>query len=203
MAASTSSFFFLHPFTAQILQSNGLTTSSSEISLKTFLQACSSLFITSPHSASIESSAWKFFLSLSLTMMQINIFYRFINNCIPHQDLLNRMFPTVYLSSLCAVCSTHIDSTDHFLFYCPKALVWQGIISEFLWPTVTIADIRLSILHINFYNIRYSQKPKSPSHFIVLITLANIWRANIVLFSHSNFLNHFLFWPTSDSTFKK
>ncbi|KAI8636569.1 hypothetical protein BD408DRAFT_323060, partial [Parasitella parasitica] len=135
--------------------------------------------IVPPYLSSIPATAWSSFWCLSLTMIQRNVLYRFINNCIPHQSLLQRIFPTVHTSSLCAVCSSVEDSVDHFLFTCPsKASVWQGVISEFLWPKVTIADIRHSILNLDFYNIRYSQKPLAPSYIIVIITLANVWKAH-------------------------
>ncbi|KAI8639843.1 hypothetical protein BD408DRAFT_255025 [Parasitella parasitica] len=66
----------------------------------------------------------------------------FINNCILHLSLLHRIFPDRHSSDICVVCSSASDTLDHFLFRCPnKALVWQGIIFEFLWPTVTILRI--------------------------------------------------------------
>ncbi|KAI8638155.1 hypothetical protein BD408DRAFT_352395 [Parasitella parasitica] len=146
---------------------------------KTFRQACSSLLVVPLHLRAINSSAWTFFWSLSLIMIQRNVIYRFNNNCIPHLSLLHRIFPDRHSSDICVVCSSASDTLDHFLFRCPnKALVWQGIIFEFLWPTVTIEDICHSILSFNFYNTRYSQKPRAPSHLIVMITLANIWRAH-------------------------
>ncbi|EPB88183.1 hypothetical protein HMPREF1544_05016 [Mucor circinelloides 1006PhL] len=96
------------------------------------------------------------------------------------------------MSPLCAVCSTVDDnSIDHFLFYCPsKSEVWQGLIFEFLWPTVTINDIRHSLLTFDFYNIRYSQRPRASSrHHIVIIAMANIWKAHyrLIIFDHVSF----------------
>ncbi|EPB80951.1 hypothetical protein HMPREF1544_12357, partial [Mucor circinelloides 1006PhL] len=85
----------------------------------------------------------------------------------------------IHLSPMCAVCSAYVNSCDHFLFSCaPKALVWQNTITEFLWPTVSIQDIKHSLLSLDFYTIRYSQKPRAPSHVVVFITLANIWKAH-------------------------
>ncbi|KAI8641319.1 hypothetical protein BD408DRAFT_320112, partial [Parasitella parasitica] len=67
-----------------------------------------------------------FFWSLSLTMIQRNVKYRFINNCIPHLSLLHRIFPDRRSSDICVVCPSASDTLDHFLFRCPnKALVWQ------------------------------------------------------------------------------
>lgn len=173
------------PFAAQLQLPRPLQSSSSKVSSKSFRQACSSIYTAPPHLSCITTDAWQFFWRLSLTMIQRNVIYRLINNCIPHQALLHRMFPDVHLSPLCVICSLATDSVDHFLFFCPsKALVWQGIITEFLWPTVCIADIRHSLLHLDFYNIRYSQKPRAPSYIIVIITLANIWKAHYRLIFH-------------------
>lgn len=177
--ASPLTSITLRPFSDKLILPNAITVSSARITSKIFRQACSSLSVAPAYLTSIPSSAWSFFWSLSLTMIQRNVFYRFLNNCIPHRSLLHRIFPTVHLSPLCAVCSSVEDSVDHFLFRCPsKAAVWQGIIFEFLWPTVTIDDIRHAILTFDFYNIRYSQQPLAPSYIIVIITLANIWKAH-------------------------
>ncbi|KAK4512409.1 uncharacterized protein ATC70_003109 [Mucor velutinosus] len=89
-----------------------------------------------------------------------------------------------------AVTSTGFeDATDHFLFECPpKAAVWQGIISEFLWPTVTIDDIRHSLLTLDFYNIRYSQRPRASSHHTVIIAMSNFWKAHYrLIFDQTSF----------------
>jgi exonuclease III len=170
----------LRPFVTHLTTTNNLAiTSSTGYKSKSFRQACSSASVVPQHLAAIASAQWSFFWSLSLTMIQRNVVYRLINKCIPHQSLLHLRFPTVHLSPLCVVCSLVDDSIDHFLFECPlKATVWQGIISEFLWPTVTIADIRLSLLSLDFYNIRYSQRPRVSSHHIVIIAMSNIWKAH-------------------------
>ncbi|EPB81367.1 hypothetical protein HMPREF1544_11916 [Mucor circinelloides 1006PhL] len=167
------------PFVACLTVDNGLVLTSNGVSSKSFREACFTAHEVPSHLTSIKSSAWNFFWSLTLTMVQRNVVYRFLHKCIPHQSLLHRMFPAVHVSPLCAVCSTVDDSIDHFLFYCPsKSEVWQGLILEFLWPTVTINDIRHSLLTLDFYNIRYSQRPRASSHHIVIIAMANIWKAH-------------------------
>ncbi|GAN07820.1 hypothetical protein MAM1_0177d07324 [Mucor ambiguus] len=101
----------------------------------------------------------------------------FENSCIPHKALLHRIYRDQHPSDLCTICSSSVDSTEHFLFYCPvKTSVWQAVIFEFLWPTVTIPDIILAARTLDFYNIRYSQRRGVPVSVIVFITLANIWR---------------------------
>ena len=109
-------------------------------------------------------------------MVQRNIVCRFINNCIPHKAQLHRIFPDLHPSNLCMICSSSVDSSEHFLFDCPaKASVWQAVIFEFLWPIVTIPDIILAIRSFDFYNIRYSQRNGVPASVVVFISLANIW----------------------------
>jgi len=60
----------------------------------------------------------------------------------------------------------------------PIALVWQNIITELFWPTVDVHDIRRPLRFLDFYPIWYSQKPQAPSHLIVMLTMANIWKAH-------------------------
>ncbi|KAK4511136.1 regulator of (H+)-ATPase in vacuolar membrane [Mucor velutinosus] len=179
----------LQPFVDHLTTDNNLAMTSTGCRSKSFRQACSSASVVPQRLAAIASPQWSFFWPLSLTMIQRNVVYRFINNCIPHQSLLNLRFPSVYLSPLCFVCSSVEDSTDHFLFECPpKPAVWQGIISEFLWPTVTIDDIRHSLLTLDFYNIRYSQRPRASSHHIVIIAMSNIWKAHYrLIFDQTSF----------------
>ncbi|KAL9536417.1 hypothetical protein MBANPS3_012662, partial [Mucor bainieri] len=181
--SSTSVSF--RPFADQLLSTLGLSDPTVRCSSRTFREAVTSSIIAPSHLSAIAPSAWTFFWSLSLTMVQRNVLYRYINTRIPHMSLLHRIFPLIHLSPMCIICSATVDSVDHFLFSCaPKATVWQNIISEFLWPTVDITDIQHSLLTMDFYNIRYSQKPEAPSHLIVMVTLANIWKAHYRLVFH-------------------
>ncbi|GAN03558.1 hypothetical protein MAM1_0043d03013 [Mucor ambiguus] len=177
LSSSSSS---LRPFVTHLTTTNNLAiTSSTSYKSKSYRQACSSASAVPQHLTAIVSAQWSFFWSLSLTMIQRNVVYRLISKCIPHQSLLHLRFPTVHLSPLCVVCSLVDDSIDHFLFVCSlKVAVWQGIISEFLWPTKTIADICHSLLSLDFHNIRYSQRPHASSHHIVIIAMSNIWKAH-------------------------
>ncbi|CEP10784.1 hypothetical protein [Parasitella parasitica] len=106
--------FQVHP-THHFLHWKSPSDLSLTVCFKLFRETCYTVHEVPSHLASIESSAWNFFWSLILTMVQRNVVYRFIHKCIPHQSLLHRMFPTVHLSSLCPVCSTVDDSIHHFL----------------------------------------------------------------------------------------
>ncbi|KAI8636625.1 hypothetical protein BD408DRAFT_355313, partial [Parasitella parasitica] len=175
-SASSSTIDFT-PFALQLEFPNGATVLS-KISTKTFRQACSDTFVPTCLS-SISSDFWTLFWALALTMLQRNVVYRFINNKIPHKSLLHRLFPGQHPSPLCAICSLTVDSPSHFLFYCPaKANIWQAVVFEFLWPTVSIHDIIQAIRSFDFYDIRYSRKSSVPASLIVFIALTNIWRAH-------------------------
>ncbi|EPB88091.1 hypothetical protein HMPREF1544_05153 [Mucor circinelloides 1006PhL] len=142
------------PFAAQLLDHNDLL--GPNCKSKHYREDCLTAHPVPPHLDAIDIAAWTFFWALSLTMIQRNVIYRFINTCIPHQALLHRLFPQIHLSPMCV----------------------QNIITEFLWPTVSIQDIKHFLLFLDFYTIRYSQKPRAPSHVVVFITLANIWKAH-------------------------
>ena len=166
------------PFVQQLEVFQGISIVS-KISTKTFRQACVSATVAPIHLSSIAVIHWQWFWRLALTMVQRNVVYRYINHCIPHKSRLHRIFPALHPSDLCSICSSSSDSSEHFLFDCPaKASVWQAVIFEFLWPTVTIPDIILAIRSFDFYNIRYSQRNGVPASVIVFITLANIWRSH-------------------------
>jgi endonuclease/exonuclease/phosphatase family metal-dependent hydrolase len=151
----------------------------SKISTKTFRQACVSATVAPAHLSSITMIHWQWFWRLALTMVQRNVVYRYINHCIPHKSRLHRVYPALHPSDLCSICSSSSDSSEHFLFHCPaKASVWQAVIFEFLWPTVSIPDIIQATKTLDFYNIRYSQRREVPASVIVFITLANIWRSH-------------------------
>ncbi|CEP12669.1 hypothetical protein [Parasitella parasitica] len=150
----------------------------SAIPTKTFRQACATALVPS-HLRAINGHAWKSFWSLALTMVQRNVLYRFISNSIPHKSLLHRVFTDLHPSPLCTICSISTETSVHFLFHCPpKATVWRAIIFEFLWPTVSIQDIITAITSLDFHNIKYCQRSEVSAPIIVILTLANIWRAH-------------------------
>lgn len=124
------------PFVNNLFRENRLVIFDAlPVSARLFRQACLADLPTPPQLNDIASKNWLFFWSLALTMVQRNVIYRLINRRIPHKALLNRIFPELHSDNLCLICSSSIDSIDHFLFFCPvKIQIWQGIISEFLCP---------------------------------------------------------------------
>lgn len=73
--------------------------------------------------------------------------------------------------SICMTCAQfiYLSLIPLIIFYCPrKTFVWQGIIFEVLWPTVTINDIRP--LHPSFKNLQRPYIVKSIR--LQLITLS-------------------------------
>jgi hypothetical protein len=141
----------------------------------------------------INSSQWLSFWSLSLVAIQRNVVYRLLSSPIPHRSLLHRIFPEKYPSSLCQICSSVPESAHHLLFYChPKTIIWKEVIFYYLWPTVEVVDILSAIYSLDFFNVRYSQKSGISADMVILITLANIWKAHFrKLIEGTTFL-----WPT-------
>lgn len=76
------------------------------------------------------------------------------------------------------------------MFNCPpKLFVWQQIIQEFLWPTVTVPDIIYAIYALNFYNVRYVQKADTSAQMIIFTSLAAIWKGHFrSSFDNTSFL---------------
>ncbi|KAG2208196.1 hypothetical protein INT46_000238 [Mucor plumbeus] len=88
--------------------------------------------------------------------------------------------PRIFDSPQCSVCLLSIDSADHVLFFCPKKeKIWQGIIFEFLWPTISIADIKEALMSLDFSNIWYSQIKDVKPYMILFITISQIWLAQM------------------------
>lgn len=87
-------------------------------------------------------------------MVQRNVAYRFINDCIPHKARLYAILQDLSMSNLGLIRFISVDLAEHFLFFCPaKASVWQAMILEFLWPTVEISDFIQAIRSFDFHNI--------------------------------------------------
>lgn len=153
-----------------------------KISTKLFRQACiNNLSSLLPdRMQQIQTQNWLCFWSLALVAVQRNAVYRLLSGAIPHRSLLHRFFPDKFPSPVCKVCSNSTpESTEHLLFYChPKSIVWKEIIFEFLWPTVDIHDIKLALYSLDFYNVRYCQISGISAPLIIVITLANVWKAH-------------------------
>jgi hypothetical protein len=148
------------------------------VSTKSFRKAC-----TEEYTSTIPCSNWQFFWSLSLTLVQRNVIYRFLTKNIPTKRLLHHFRITD--SPLCPICNQEKNSA-YLLFLCPsKVSVWQAIIFEFLWPTVSIGDVIRACSSLDFTEIQYVSKKYITAQMAILVTLANIWRAQVKLIFHS------------------
>jgi hypothetical protein len=144
------------------------------ISTRTFRTAC-----IKAHTSNIARPNWSFFWSLSLTLVQRNVIYRFITRTIPAKRLLH--YFKIAESPLCPICGT-VENAAHLLFLCPsKVSIWKAIIFEFLWPTVSVSDIIHACSSLDFEYIKYVSKSYTTAPMVVLVTLGNIWRAHIRL----------------------
>ncbi|KAK4518914.1 uncharacterized protein ATC70_009140 [Mucor velutinosus] len=149
-----------------------------QISTRTFRTAC-----IEAHTSSIARSNWNFFWSLSLNLVHRNVIYRFLTHTIPTKRLLH--YFEIAESPLCPICGNE-ENAVHLLFLCSsKASIWKAIIFEFLWPTVSIGDIIQACSSLDFENIKYVSKSYTTAHMVVLVTLGNIWRAQVRMIFHS------------------
>lgn len=149
-----------------------------QITTRTFRKAC-----IEAHTSNIAMSNWNFFWSLSLTLVNRNVIYRFLTNTIPAKRLLH--YFKMAESPLCPICNT-VENAVHLLFLCPsKVSIWRDIIFEFLWPTVSVGDIIQACSSLDFEYIKYVSKSYTTAHMVVLVTLGNIWRAHFRLIFHS------------------
>ncbi|CAO0789273.1 unnamed protein product [Mucor circinelloides] len=151
------------------------------VSTRTFRKAC-----TDAYTSHITSSNWKFFWSLSLTLVQRNVIYRFITKTIPARRLLH--YFQIADTPLCPICGNE-ENAVHLLFLCPdKVSTWKAIIFEFLWPTVSVDDIIQACTTLDFDPIKYVSKHYTTAPMVVLVTLSNIWRAHFrLIFSSAPF----------------
>ncbi|KAK4510171.1 condensin complex non-SMC subunit Cnd1 [Mucor velutinosus] len=149
-----------------------------QISTRAFRTAC-----IKAHISSIARSNWNFFWSLSLNLVHRNVIYRFLTHTIPTKRLLH--YFEIAESPLCPICGNE-ENAVHLLFLCSsKASIWKAIIFEFLWPTVSIGDIIQACSSLDFENIKYVSKSYTTAHMVVLVTLGNIWRAQVRMIFHS------------------
>ncbi|KAG2200402.1 hypothetical protein INT46_009582 [Mucor plumbeus] len=168
------------PFVNCLSLDVSLTAAKSKVSAKLFRSAFQSTQIAPESLRKVSATSWKYFWSLSLTVVQRNVIYRLINGCIPNRSFLHLVMPTVFDSPLCPVCVLSRDSSSHLLFHCPsKEKVWQGVIFEFLWPTTSIGDIKEAFLSLDFSHLWYCQVKGIDSYKILLISLSQIWLAHM------------------------
>ncbi|EPB91667.1 hypothetical protein HMPREF1544_01589 [Mucor circinelloides 1006PhL] len=81
------------------------------VSTRTFRKAC-----TAAYTSHITSSNWKFFWSLSLTLVQRNVIYRFITKTIPSRRLLH--YFQIADTPLGPIFGNE-ENAVHLLFLCP------------------------------------------------------------------------------------
>ncbi|GAN01200.1 hypothetical protein MAM1_0005c00632 [Mucor ambiguus] len=156
------------------------------VTTKVFRKAC-----TEAYTSSITSSNWNFFWTLSLNLVSRNVIYRYITRTIPTKRLLH--YFKIVDSPLFPICGPN-ENAVHLLFLCPsKVSIWKAIIFEFLWSTVSIGDIIQACSTLDFTSIQYVSKDCTTAHHtIVIVTLGNIWRAQVrLIFDSAPFQ-----WPT-------
>ncbi|KAG0860955.1 hypothetical protein G6F17_000531 [Rhizopus arrhizus] len=137
------SYFFAQFYPIRrLLAIHTSTKSFTDVTTKICRKTCNQLNPAPNYLTDILPQRWLAFWSLHLTATQRNVIYRLINKKIPHKDILHKFFPDKFDTPNCSFCASTVDSLQHFLFDCPaKQVVWQGLVREFLWPTVDTQDI--------------------------------------------------------------
>ncbi|CEP15706.1 hypothetical protein [Parasitella parasitica] len=154
------------PFADNLLVDMDLHNPAARCSSKTFREACQSSHTPPSQLTAIDASHWFYFWSLSLTTLQRNVLYRYINASIPYQSLLHRIFPLHNLSPLRIVCSDTVDSIDHFCSTATPRLDQKPQAPSHLIVMVTLANIWSA-----HYQLVFNQQPFLPSTILSAIRL--------------------------------
>ncbi|KAG0843425.1 hypothetical protein G6F16_000952 [Rhizopus arrhizus] len=140
---------------------------------------CNQLNTAPKYLTDILPQRWLAFWSLHLTATQRNVIYRLINKKIPHKDILHKFFPDKFDTPNCSFCASTVDSLQHFLFDCPvKQVVWQGLVREFLWPTVDTQDIFKAFTTLDYYSVSYCQSADITAESVLIIALGQVWKCH-------------------------
>ena len=110
-----------------------------------------------------------------------NAWWRLLINKLPSGYALHSFIPGEYsffpgeYSRVCRICQTHVDTSRHLLFSCPKKLeVWQGSLSRYVEERGWSADYVCSL----FFPDPDPIKPHDdiPVFLLLGAILATIWR---------------------------
>ncbi|KAF9082241.1 hypothetical protein BGX29_003984 [Mortierella sp. GBA35] len=117
---------------------------------------------------------WNSFWKNAIPHNARNAWWRLLINKLPSGYALHSFFPDEY-SRVCRICQTHMDTSRHLLFSCPKKLeVWQGSLSRYVEEHVWSADYVCSL----FFPDPDPIKPHDdiPVFLLLGTILATIWR---------------------------
>ncbi|KAK3827148.1 MAG: hypothetical protein JOS17DRAFT_818096 [Linnemannia elongata] len=117
---------------------------------------------------------WNSFWKNAIPHNARNAWWRLLINKLPSGFALHSFFPDEY-SRVCRICQTHVDTSRHLLFSCPKKLeVWQGSLSRYVEERGWSADYDCSL----FFPDPDPIKPHDdiPVFLLLGAILATIWR---------------------------
>jgi hypothetical protein len=138
----------------------------------------------------VSDIRWRWIWSLTMICCLLNVVYCLILDEIPNRQLLDFIREQHIPSLKRLLCPNCNEGSNRLLFFCPnKANMWKEVIFEFLWFSITIPEIINSTNTLDFYNGRYCQKPNMSAHFIIFITLAQVWKAHFRFFFDEEPLN--------------
>ncbi|KAI9344736.1 hypothetical protein BD770DRAFT_328771, partial [Pilaira anomala] len=96
---------------------------------------------------------WFQFWQLPLSHSCRNIWFRLIHKKFPHKSLLNHFMPIHFPTSACPICSSPVESFDHFVFTCPPKLqTWTHMWRTYVDPTAS--DVPLDTLKLVIHTLQ-------------------------------------------------
>jgi hypothetical protein len=116
---------------------------------------------------------WNEFWKYTIPHNARNVWWRLLINKLPSGNLLHTFFPDEY-SRVCRICKTHVETSRHLLFSCPKKLeIWQGALTRYVEEGDWTADYVCSL----FFPDPDPIKPRDefPVFLLLGAILATIW----------------------------
>ncbi|CEP18527.1 hypothetical protein [Parasitella parasitica] len=117
-----------------------------------------------------SAAAWSRFWTLSLTLVQRNVTYRWLHDKANTRALMSLYDPLGYQPA-CLLCLRCDETVEHLFFECT-------LIQEFLWPGAAVSEIRSALTTLNFGKfIAGPSCPYEPA-IISIIAISELWKAH-------------------------
>ncbi|CEP19298.1 hypothetical protein [Parasitella parasitica] len=118
-----------------------------------------------------SAAAWSRFWTLSLTLVQRNVTYRWLHGKANTRALMSLYDPLVYQTA-CVLCLSCDETVEHLFFECPsKFAFWTALIQEFLWPGTALTTLNCGKL------VAGPSCPYEPA-LISIIAIFELWKAH-------------------------
>ncbi|CEP14937.1 hypothetical protein [Parasitella parasitica] len=125
-----------------------------------------------------SAAAWSRFWTLSLTLVQRNVTYRWLHGKANTRALMSLYDPLVYQPA-CILCLSCDETVEHLFFECPsKFAFWTALIQEFLWPGTAVSEIRSALTTLNFGKLVAGPSCPYEPALISIIAISELWKAH-------------------------